>query len=274
VMISFSIGKYKDEVLCDVVMPMHTTHLLLGRHWQFDRKAKHDGFKNKYSLEKDGRIYTLAPLTPKQVYEDPIQLKKSYEEEHSALAKVEEQAEQHGENVRKSENKVSHELKTKGDKVSAFRKLGKAHDKKEKNRREDESGEKKERVRKEECVEKVRKNLNFFAKSSDFKHAYISELHMILLVYKEAYFNSDNLDSCVPNAVKVLLHELEDVFPEEILSGLPPIRRIEHQIDFVLGASIPNRPAYRSNPEESKELQQQVEELMSKGYIHESMSPD
>jgi hypothetical protein len=28
-MISFSVGKYKDEVLCDVV-PMHATHLLLG----------------------------------------------------------------------------------------------------------------------------------------------------------------------------------------------------------------------------------------------------
>jgi len=68
-MISFSVGKYKDEVLCDVV-PMHATHLLLGRPWQFDRKAKHDGFKNMYSLEKDGRIYTLSPLSPKQVYED------------------------------------------------------------------------------------------------------------------------------------------------------------------------------------------------------------
>ena len=131
VMISFSVGKYKDEVLCDVV-PMYATHLLLMRPWQFDRKAKQDGFKNMYSLEKDGRIYTLAPLTPKQVYEDQIQLKKSYEEEHSALAKVKEQAKQHGENVRKSENKVSHELKTKGDKVSAFRKLGEGHDQKEK----------------------------------------------------------------------------------------------------------------------------------------------
>ena len=49
VMISFSVGKYKDEVLCDVV-PMHATHLLLERPWQFDRKAKHDGFKNRYSL--------------------------------------------------------------------------------------------------------------------------------------------------------------------------------------------------------------------------------
>jgi hypothetical protein len=31
-------------VLCDVVS-MHATHLLLGRPWQFDRKAKHDRFK-------------------------------------------------------------------------------------------------------------------------------------------------------------------------------------------------------------------------------------
>jgi hypothetical protein len=54
---------------------------------------------------------------------------------------------------------------------------------------------------------------------------------------------------------------------------LPPIRGIEHQIDFVPGAAIPNRPAYRSNPEETKELQRQVEDLMSKGYVRESMSP-
>ena len=45
---------------------------------------------------------------------------------------MEDQAEQHGENVRKSENKVSHELKTKGDKVSALRKLGEGHSQKEK----------------------------------------------------------------------------------------------------------------------------------------------
>jgi hypothetical protein len=126
VMISFSVSKYKDEVLYDVV-PMHATHLLLGRPWQFDKKAKYDGFKNKYSLEKDGRIYTLSPLTPKQVYENQIQLKKSYEEEHLDSTKMEEQAEQHGENVRKGENKVSHELKKKREKVSALRKLGEGH---------------------------------------------------------------------------------------------------------------------------------------------------
>jgi hypothetical protein len=52
-------------------------------------------------------------------------------------------------------------------------------------------------------------------------------------VYKEACFNSDALDSCVPSVVKVLLQEFEDVFAEEIPSGLPPIKGIEHQIDFV-----------------------------------------
>jgi len=96
------------------------------------KKAKHDGFKNMYSLEKDGRIYIFSPLTPKQVYEDQIQLKKSYEEEHLDSAKVEEQAEQHGENVRKSENKMSHEFDKKRDKVSALRKLKEGHNQKEK----------------------------------------------------------------------------------------------------------------------------------------------
>jgi len=131
VMISFSVGKYKDEVLCNVV-PMHATHLLLGRHWQFDRKVKHDGFKNMYSLEKDGRIYTLAPLSPKRVYEDEIQLKKGYEEEQHVSAKMEKQAEQLGEDVRKREKKVIHELKTKRNKVSALRTLGEGHDQEQK----------------------------------------------------------------------------------------------------------------------------------------------
>ena len=56
-------------------------------------------------------------------------------------------------------------------------------------------------------------------------------------------------------------------------SELPPIRGIEHQIDFVPGATIPNRLAYRSNPKETKELQRQVEELLTKGHVKESMSP-
>ncbi|KAJ9177048.1 hypothetical protein P3X46_012302, partial [Hevea brasiliensis] len=54
VMLAFSIGRYKDEVLCDVV-PMHAGHILLGRPWQYDRKVVHDGFRNRYSFDHDGR---------------------------------------------------------------------------------------------------------------------------------------------------------------------------------------------------------------------------
>jgi hypothetical protein len=42
---------------------------------------------------------------------------------------------------------------------------------------------------------------------------------------------------------------------------------------LVPGASLPNRAAYRTNPEETKEIQRQVEELMKKGYVQESLSP-
>ncbi|GKV11025.1 hypothetical protein SLEP1_g22314 [Rubroshorea leprosula] len=69
------------------------------------------------------------------------------------------------------------------------------------------------------------------------------------------------------------LQDFKDVFPNDVPNGLPPIRGIKHQIDFIPGATIPNRPAYRSNPNETKELQRQVEELMKKGHVRESMSP-
>ena len=41
----------------------------------------------------------------------------------------------------------------------------------------------------------------------------------------------------------------------------------------MLGASIPNRPAYRSYLEQTKELPRQVDELLVEGCVKESMSP-
>ncbi|XP_027166443.1 uncharacterized protein LOC113766448 [Coffea eugenioides] len=70
-----------------------------------------------------------------------------------------------------------------------------------------------------------------------------------------------------------LLQDYEDVFPDEIPNGLPPIRGIEHQIDLVPGAPLPNRLAYKMGPDETKELQRQIEELLTKGWARESLSP-
>ncbi|RDY12048.1 hypothetical protein CR513_03210, partial [Mucuna pruriens] len=50
-------------------------------------------------------------------------------------------------------------------------------------------------------------------------------------------------------------------------------RGIEHQIDLILGCPIPNRPAYRTNPKETKEIQKQAKELLQKDFVRESPSP-
>ncbi|KAK1695315.1 hypothetical protein QYE76_012012 [Lolium multiflorum] len=69
------------------------------------------------------------------------------------------------------------------------------------------------------------------------------------------------------------MKEFGDVFPEEVPAGLPPLRGIEHQIDLIPGASLPNRAPYRTNTEETKEIQKQVQALLDKGYIRISLSP-
>jgi hypothetical protein len=78
VLISFSIGKYRDEVLCDID-PMHVGHLLLDRPWQFERNVTHDGFENRHSFVKDNKTVTLVPLTIRQVYENQMKLKRENE---------------------------------------------------------------------------------------------------------------------------------------------------------------------------------------------------
>jgi hypothetical protein len=76
----------------------------------------------------------------------------------------------------------------------------------------------------------------------------------------------------IPPAVANLLQEYADVFPKDLPPGLPPLRGIQHQINLIPGAQLPNRAPYRTNPNETKEIQCQVQALLDKGYIRESLS--
>uniref|UniRef100_A0A251TRQ2 RNA-directed DNA polymerase n=1 Tax=Helianthus annuus TaxID=4232 RepID=A0A251TRQ2_HELAN len=93
------------------------------------------------------------------------------------------------------------------------------------------------------------------------------------LLYTLMIVEQNNPTGDVPGEVQPLLDEFKEVFPDEIPAGLPLIRDVQHCIDFVPGAVIPNRPAYRMNPKEFEELHRQVTELLDKGLIRESMSP-
>ncbi|KAA3484963.1 Retrovirus-related Pol polyprotein from transposon 17.6 [Gossypium australe] len=126
---------------------------------------------------------------------------------------------------------------------------------------------------KDSKYEKDLEKLTVYAKEREIRKSYLLTQPLLVLMYKENFFNTNKLNENLPSSNVSLLQEFKDVFSEDIPSGLPPIRGIEHQIDFMPGATIPNRPAYQSNPEETKELQRQVNELVEKGYIRESLSP-
>jgi hypothetical protein len=185
-LVSFSIGqKYKDQVWCDVV-PMDACHLLLGRPWQYDRRAHQDGYANTYSFIKEGIKIKLTPLPPSE-------LDKS-----------------------KKESKPLVSLITKAQVKDA-----------------------------------------------------VEELQTMCLVL----LFEPNKEVVLPAEIEQLLADYMDVVPEEVPQGLPPMRDIQHAIDFIPGAVIPNRPAYRMSPQEHTEVQRQVEELLKKGLVRESVSP-
>jgi hypothetical protein len=93
------------------------------------------------------------------------------------------------------------------------------------------------------------------------------------LMCKHALYSIEVASIALPLAVANLLQEYMDVFPSELHPGLPPMRGIEHKIDLIPGASLPNCAAYRTNPDETKEIHQQVQALLDRGYIRESLSP-
>ncbi|KAH9792721.1 hypothetical protein KPL71_004248 [Citrus sinensis] len=96
-----------------------------------------------------------------------------------------------------------------------------------------------------------------------------------------ARFLHGHIASQCPNKRVMILRDDGDVETESESDDdpMPPLEDandgVEYHVDgkLMVDATSKIRPAYRSNPEETKELQRQVEELLAKGYVRESMSP-
>ncbi|XP_027093725.1 uncharacterized protein [Coffea arabica] len=109
------------------------------------------------------------------------------------------------------------------------------------------------------------KRPNLLAKNREICKLLLSKQVVYILYCKEVILLSHEALNDLPPEISSLLQEFEDVLPDEIPSSLPPLRGIEHQIDFIPGTSLPNRPAYKMGPEETKEIQRQVDELLERG---------
>lgn len=69
------------------------------------------------------------------------------------------------------------------------------------------------------------------------------------------------------------LQEFKMIVSDNVPEGLPPMRKISHQIDLILGESFPNKASYRMSPTETEEVNRQVVDLLKKGLIRESLNP-
>ncbi|XP_042012102.1 uncharacterized protein LOC121760510 [Salvia splendens] len=136
---------------------------------------------------------------------------------------------------------------------------------------ESRGGESKNKVSKQEKSQAREGKGCLLARSPDIGWALKSRSTILLMVRNDLCLNA-NTNPC-PLVIESILQGFKDVFPDELPNELPPVRGIEHQIDFVPGSSLPNRAAYKANPKETQELQRQVEGLLAKGLIRESLSP-
>ena len=210
-----TIGRYNDRVLCDVV-PMEATHILLGRPWQYDTKAMHDGFTNKIYFHHHDQKIILKPLSPREVCDDQIRMR--------------EQEKEKSETPKRNRKKKSDTYEGKSDtherKIDTHERKSDTHE------------------RKFNCV----------VKASELRKMLLAHESLYLLYCKDnrvSAENSNELTIYVSPSVEPLLLEFKDVFTKEIPHGLPPSRGIEHQIDLLPRTSLPNKPAYKSNPQET-----------------------
>ena len=67
--------------------------------------------------------------------------------------------------------------------------------------------------------------------------------------------------------VSTLVEEFDNAIPVDLSIGLPPMHNIQHHINLMPCASLPNLPHHRMGLEEDKILREKVEELLSKGHI-------
>ncbi|XP_070036156.1 uncharacterized protein [Nicotiana tomentosiformis] len=109
--------------------------------------------------------------------------------------------------------------------------------------------------------------------SGDFSDVPSGAQHMVdkgCLAYL-AYVRDTIAGTLAIDSVPVVW-EFPDVFPSD-LPGMPPDRDISFYNDLAPGTQPISIPQYHMAPKELKELKEQLEELLAKGFVRPSVSP-
>lgn len=80
-------------------------------------------------------------------------------------------------------------------------------------------------------------------------------------------------DKKIPEPIQDLLEKYSDVFPEALLDGLPPSRRVEFELNMKKDATPSHRAPFRLSKTEQDALELFVKEKLKKGWIELSDSP-
>ncbi|KAK1697600.1 hypothetical protein QYE76_014297 [Lolium multiflorum] len=175
VTVTFKIGPYEDTIECDVV-PMTVCHMLLGRPWQYDKKAIHDGLSNTYTFKVNDKKFELRPMTPSQIIADNAK----------ALAR----AQHHFHHSELRGEGATHQMESERHKPYMSE----------------------------------RKSV-LLATKSEWREVQANPstiLHYVLICKGPSSATNDLTN--IPSSLLSLLKEFQDVFPDELPHGLPPLQ--------------------------------------------------
>ena len=81
-------------------------------------------------------------------------------------------------------------------------------------------------------------------------------------------------DQALPSQIHAVLEEFDDVFPQDLPLGLPPVRE-GHEFKIDLEDEVPpiHHPLYKRSPLELAEAKKQIESMLEHGFVRPSDSP-
>lgn len=68
----------------------------------------------------------------------------------------------------------------------------------------------------------------------------------------------------IPSELAIVVGDFPDLFPDNLLEGLPTLQDIQYDIDLVSNAVLPNRAHYRKSPKNMKSYDTELKSYYSK----------